>query len=294
MPVKMGQKLSGGMKTLLRDSSAHSPGAPYQRRLTNGRHAAYDSDLDKTARLDSLLSRPPADKEEQLKHSWNPDDRSLNIFLKDDDDGLTLHRHPVAQSTDGVRGRVGHTRGLHVWELRWERRYRGTHAVVGVATTGAPLHCTGYRSLIGSTEDSWGWDLCRNRLCHSGSIKHDTVYPTPAALSRLNDSGDYQAPETIFVVLDMDEGTLGFVAEGRYLGTAFRGLKGRQLYPVVSAVWGHCEITMKYIGGLDREFFILLLRIITIIISVISAEVNKLCARPPQYAPAPASGPLTC
>lgn len=52
----------------------------------------------------------------------------------------------------------------------------------------------------------------------------------------------------------MDEGTLAFVVDGQYLGVAFRGLKGKKLYPIVSAVWGHCEITMKYIGGLDREF----------------------------------------
>ena len=250
MPVKMGQKMSGGMKALLRDSSATSypSGAVYHRCLTSVRHASYDCDLDKPARLDLLLARPAADKELQLKHSWNPDDRSLNIFLKDDDGGLTLHRHPVAQSTDGVRGRVGYTRGLHVWEIRWERRYRGTHAVVGVATAAASIHCTGYRCLVGSTEDSWGWDLCRNRLCNTGSTRHDNVYPN----THMDDS-DYQAPETLLVVLDMDEGTLGFVADGRYLGVAFRGLKGRKLYPVVSAVWGHCEITMKYIGGLDRE-----------------------------------------
>lgn len=52
----------------------------------------------------------------------------------------------------------------------------------------------------------------------------------------------------------MDEGTLSFVVDGQYLGVAFRGLKGRKLFPIVSAVWGHCEITMKYIGGLDREY----------------------------------------
>ena len=57
----------------------------------------------------------------------------------------------------------------------------------------------------------------------------------------------------IAVVLDMDDGTLSFVVDGQYLGVAFRGLKGRKLYPIVSAVWGHCEITMKYIGGLDRK-----------------------------------------
>lgn len=57
----------------------------------------------------------------------------------------------------------------------------------------------------------------------------------------------------LLVVLDMDEGTLAFVVDGQYLGVAFKGLKGRTLYPIVSAVWGNCEITMKYIGGLDRK-----------------------------------------
>jgi len=247
----MGQKVSAGMKTLLRDSSMScQPDATYQRCLTSAHRTAYDSDLEKPVRLDLLLARPPSDKEIQLKHAWNPDDRSLNIFLKEEDGGLTLHRHPVAQSTDAVRGRVGYTRGLHVWEIRWERRYRGTHAVVGVATTDASLHCTGYRSLVGSTPDSWGWDLCRNRLCHAGTTSHDTVYPAAAVVAS---DVEYQAPETFLVVLDMDEGTLGFVADGRYLGVAFRRLKGRKLYPVVSAVWGHCEISIKYIGGLDRK-----------------------------------------
>ena len=56
------------------------------------------------------------------------------------------------------------------------------------------------------------------------------------------------------VMLDMDEGVLGFVVDGKYLGPAFRGLRGKKLYLMVSAVWGHCEITMKYLGGLDRKF----------------------------------------
>jgi SPRY domain-containing SOCS box protein 1/4 len=51
-------------------------------------------------------------------HAWNPDDRSLNIFVKDDDK-FTLHRHPVAQSTDCMRGKLAHTRGMHIWEVTW-------------------------------------------------------------------------------------------------------------------------------------------------------------------------------
>ena len=58
-------------------------------------------------------------------------------------------------------------------------------------------------------------------------------------------------------VLDMDQGVLGFVVDGQYLGPAFKGLRGKKLHLMVSAVWGHCEITMKYIGGMDRKYLIL-------------------------------------
>jgi hypothetical protein len=51
----------------------------------------------------------------------------------------------------------------------------------------------------------------------------------------------------------MDEGHCSFATETKFLGTAFCGLKGKKLYPAISAVWGHCEIKMKYIGGLDRK-----------------------------------------
>ena len=84
-------------------------------------------------RLEMLMDMPPPSKEEQLKHAWNPEDRSSNIFIKDDDK-LTFHRHPVAQSTDCIRGKVGYEQGLHLFEITWSTRQRGTHAVVGVST----------------------------------------------------------------------------------------------------------------------------------------------------------------
>ncbi len=115
-------------------------------------------------------------REVELKHAWNADDRSLNIFVKEEDP-LTFHRHPVAQSTDCIRGRVGFTRGLHVWELNWSTRQRGTHAVVGVATLTAPLHSVGYQSLVGSNDQSWGWDLGRNKLYHDSKNQAGTTYP---------------------------------------------------------------------------------------------------------------------
>ncbi|KAG5835643.1 hypothetical protein ANANG_G00246190 [Anguilla anguilla] len=189
----------------------------------------------------------PAAPEVQVQHSWNNDDRSLNIFVKEDNK-LVFHRHPVAQSTDAIRGRVGYTRGLHVWEISWVMRQRGTHAVVGVATRDAPLHSVGYTALVGNNGESWGWDLGRNKLHHDGKNRPSETYP-----AFLEPDETFLVPDSFLAVLDMDEGTLSFIVDGQYLGVAFRGLKGKKLYPVVSAVWGHCEIRIRYVNGLDPE-----------------------------------------
>ncbi|XP_011059145.1 PREDICTED: SPRY domain-containing SOCS box protein 4 isoform X4 [Acromyrmex echinatior] len=243
----------GGVKSMSRESGAGAGGGVG---VGGGNNTTYTrsviprelaQDFARPPRLDVLLDMPPASRETQVHHSWNADDRSLNIFVKEDDK-LTFHRHPVAQSTDCIRGKVGYTKGMHVWELYWSTRQRGTHAVVGVATADAPLHSVGYQSLVGNNELSWGWDLGRNKLYHDSRNNTGVTYP-----ALLKSDETFIVPDKFLVVLDMDEGTLAFVVDGQYLGVAFRGLKGRKLHPIVSAVWGHCEITMKYIGGLDPE-----------------------------------------
>lgn len=234
----MGQKVTGGIKTVdMRD--------PVYRPL---KQELQGLDYSKPTRLDLLLDMPPVSYEVQLLHSWNNDDRSLNVFVKEDDK-LIFHRHPVAQSTDAIRGKVGYTRGLHVWQITWAMRQRGTHAVVGVATADAPLHSVGYTTLVGNNHESWGWDLGRNRLYHDGKNQPSKTYP-----AFLEPDETFIVPDSFLVVLDMDDGTLSFIVDGQYMGVAFRGLKGKKLYPVVSAVWGHCEIRMRYLNGLDREY----------------------------------------
>ncbi|CAK8672742.1 SPRY domain-containing SOCS box protein 1-like [Clavelina lepadiformis] len=196
-------------------------------------------------RLDVLLDMPSVGPEIQMQHGWNPEDKSVNVFVKDD--GMIMHRHPVAQSTDGARGRFGYSKGLHCWEISWNARQRGTHAMVGVCTVDAPLTCIGYKSLIGQNENSWGWDLGRNKLFHGGKGNKNEKRTYPAFL---NSDESFVVPEKILVVLDMEEGTLSFVADNQYLGVAFRGLKGKTLYPTISCVWGHCEVGIKYLNGL--------------------------------------------
>lgn len=233
--IVMGQKVSGGMKQIARESPSYK---------SHHRDLAYSGDLQKPNRLDLLLDMPQADKDVQYKYAWNEEDRSLNIFVKEDDP-MTFHRHPVAQSTDCIRSKGGFTRGLHVFEISWNPRQRGTHAVVGVATNEAPLHCVGYQSLVGSNEQSWGWDIGRKKAFHDSKHNAGVQYPL------LENVDHFVIPEKFLMVLDMDEGTLSFIVDGKFLGIAFRGLKGKTVFPIVSAVWGHCEITLKYIGGLE-------------------------------------------
>lgn len=247
--LRMGSRISSVKRTT--DQQNDRKEATKYRRKLKGKKDLLNQNGDHSTprprKLDVLLDRPMSSKQTQIEHGWNHDDRSMNIYVKDDDP-LTLHRHPVAQSTDGIRGKVGCTKGLHAWDFHWATRQRGTHAVIGVATKKAALHCAGYHSLVGSNSESWGWDLGRNKLFHNEKIFNGRSYP-----KNLGPDETFVVPDAIRMILDMDEGTLAFEVDGQYLGPAFRNLKGHCVYPMISAVWGHCEVTMKYIGCLESQ-----------------------------------------
>ncbi|XP_076624543.1 F-box synaptic protein isoform X2 [Colletes latitarsis] len=134
-----------------------------------------------------LLSSVPTYKSKlrAFYHAWNPRDRSRNIYIKPN--GFTLHRNPVAQSTDACRGKIGFRHGRHAWEVIWEGPL-GTVAVIGIATKEAPLLCHGYVALLGSNEHSWGWNLVDNHLLHNGDVQGN--YPL------LNNAPKYQGCQT--------------------------------------------------------------------------------------------------
>jgi F-box protein 45 len=64
-----------------------------------------------------LLSSVPTYKTKlrAFYHAWNPNDCSRNVYIKPN--GFTLHRNPVAQSTDASRGKIGFRSGRHAWEV---------------------------------------------------------------------------------------------------------------------------------------------------------------------------------
>ena len=64
----------------------------------------------------------------------------------------------------------------------------GTVAVIGIATTEAPNQCHGYVALLGSNDQSWGWNLVDNHLLHNGDSQGN--YP------QLNNAPKYQVSDT--------------------------------------------------------------------------------------------------
>lgn len=127
---------------------------------------------------------------------------------------IGVRRNPVAQSTDGSRGKIGFRQGRHAWEVMWEGPL-GTVAVVGISTREAALQCHGYVALLGADDQSWGWNLVDNHLLHNGEAIGS--YPL------LNNAPKYQVGERIRVILDCDDNTLSFEKNFEFLGVAFRG-----------------------------------------------------------------------
>ena len=60
--------------------SGRSENGLLQPRIT--RELAMSPDFTKPKRVDMLLDMPPVSRECSLEHAWNPEDRSLNIFVK--------------------------------------------------------------------------------------------------------------------------------------------------------------------------------------------------------------------
>ena len=196
-------------------------------------------------RVAAILDNPVVSKKIAEEHSWNNHDRSFNIFLKDP---LTMRRYPVAQSTDCIRARIGYNSGIHMWEITWLVGQRGTNAVVGVATKEEALSGEGYQNMVGNTEHSWGWDLVRNKTLHAGG---EESYP---ANNTENNCRDWAVPDTFNMVLDMDNGKLGFTIENKFLGWSHCNLDTeREVFPIINTVWGNCEVKLRYLSSLEWE-----------------------------------------
>ncbi|KAG8330887.1 SPRY domain-containing SOCS box protein 4 [Homalodisca vitripennis] len=203
-------------------------------------------------RLEMLLEseKSPTFFQQLEKYAWNPRDCSKNIYFKEEFP-LTCFRSKSTGAADAVRGRIGFSQGIHMWAIHWPAQLRGLHPMVGVATKYADIHGNGTNSIVGSDDQSWGWNLSTLRLCHDCSSIESADYPAAMPYD------DFEVPDTFGVVLDTYKGTLGFlilVGNKRcYLGDAFTGLRGKVLFPIISTSSVPCQVTITYNGGLDSE-----------------------------------------
>ncbi|KAI0232663.1 SPRY domain-containing SOCS box protein 2 [Lamellibrachia satsuma] len=195
-------------------------------------------------KLERVLRDNPAGEGSQIDHAWDADDCSPNLALRQN--GLVAVKTAFAE-TDVVRGKQGYSKGIHIWEITWKKEHRGPHAVIGVASYNAPLTCSGHCALLGSNDESLGWNIVAN-----ASLFNDCVinkYPDDV-------QPGFQAPDVILVILNMDEGTLGFKSgvDGTNYGLCLSGLRafsrnGQKLYPAISVTKQGAEIGIKGIGN---------------------------------------------
>ena len=111
-----------------------------------------------------------------------------------------------------------------------------------------PGHC----ALLGSNDESLGWNIVANVSLFIDCVINkypDDVQP------------GFQAPDVILVILNMDEGTLGFKSgvDGTNYGFCLSGLrafsrKGQKLFPAISVTKQGAEIGIKYLGSSGTAF----------------------------------------
>ncbi|KAI0239069.1 SPRY domain-containing SOCS box protein 2 [Lamellibrachia satsuma] len=200
--------------------------------------------------LEQSLRQHPAGKANQADHAWDPNGCSPNIRLTGDDCiAKKLESRVSSVTTDMVRGKRGYTRGTHIWEITWKKEHRGSHAVIGVASYSAPLQGLGQTALLGSNDESIGWDIVSNVSLFNDCVINE--YPGNVQLG-------FQAPDVIRVILHMDEGSLRFKSgiDGTDYGHCLSGLRafsrnGQKLYPAISMTKQGAEIGIKYLGSAE-------------------------------------------
>ena len=196
--------------------------------------------------LSFLLDKAAPPKSVVDNFTWSDTDKSPNMEILADNATCRL-RYDSDDTFDAIRANTGFSSGLHVWEIESKVNRRYDYAMIGVATKNAPLISFCSSAVVGHTKESWGWDLQRGlwkrSLAHNWQF---TDYPE-GKLRHFKECSD-----RIKVVLDMNVGTLAFMAGDVYLGVAFTGLPcGLTLYPIMSLLDLNVDVKIRYINSVE-------------------------------------------
>ncbi|XP_046688043.1 SPRY domain-containing SOCS box protein 4-like, partial [Homalodisca vitripennis] len=128
-------------------------------------------------RLRAVLNCPVDSLQDHERKALNSHGYFHNISIKDP---LIFERCHLPRSRTEVRGNIGFTEGVHAWEICWPKQFRGSHAVIGVASKDKPLHCGGYQVIVLDMQEgnlSFYIDGFCLGIAFCG-LKGKTLYPT--------------------------------------------------------------------------------------------------------------------
>jgi len=153
---------------------------------------------------------------------WDTSNKSSSVILLDNNTEVKFHptysSGTAAVAGAEVLGRSQH----HYWEIRMVTPVYGTDVMVGVGTVQANVnsHIHTFTSLLGRCDQTWGYS-------YQGFIQH--------AGKQIKYGPKWGQTSIVGIHLDTWTGTLEFYLNRKPLGIAFRGLKNKDVFPMVSS-----------------------------------------------------------
>ena len=233
-------------------------------------------------RFQLFLDSPAPDTSAVVQNfTWSDTDKSANFEIFPDKricKRIVNRRGNGLGVYDCIRGSTGISSGLHIWEIEWipmdgnlfpsctwiprdtpGRRLNGAlnnpaEWIIGVATREAALDSQLFSSPIGMDKESWGWNITNRQTlhnCNGTTIRNGlSEYPQNSVFGSRKNFMNFIHQKTLKVVLDMELGTLAFVANDMYVGVAFTCLHDLTLYPIlITNADDNCEVKIRYVNG---------------------------------------------
>ncbi|CAG9773840.1 unnamed protein product [Ceutorhynchus assimilis] len=161
--------------------------------------------------------------------AWQKNTEAKNINVYKGNKEVLFHP-TYSSGTALVRGQHSFQQNFHYyWEIKVVSRLYGTDVMIGVGTSKMTSEDCRFQfcSLLGKSAESWGYS-------YQGYIQHNNL--------KRKYGSEYGLGSIIGVHLDMCQGTLEYYFNRKPLGIAFKNLKDKVLYPMVSSTAAQSSI----------------------------------------------------
>ena len=204
--------------------------------------------------VNKIINKQVVDHQQKIDHGldWNifsefKSNLPHSLNVEKGEDGMTAKYTNLEKKLEpGVRDsppiffNALYQQGVHLLRFNFEFVSPILHSSHYNVYIGVGGHRRGEKTTQRNTICKWWLSLTKIML-----VMHETfLEPYP-------DSATMEMPQNLYMVLDMDEGTLGFIVNDCYLGPAHGDLCGSNVCPLIS-YYGNvdCNIKVEYIGSL--------------------------------------------